>query len=421
MRSMSLRVPTVDQLKFVQGQRVGRLATVSPAGRPAVIPCCFAVVERDGVPVIVSVLDAKPKSVEVQELARVRNIEANPAVCLTVDDYSEDWDQLRFVQLRGNARVLVGGSTEAEDAIAVLREKYPQYRAMELERAPVIEIGALSAFSWSASGSWDGRPDDLDSVVRGRRSVRAFLPDSVPHEVVRRAIEAAGWAPSPHGRQPWRFAVVESPERRYGLAEAMAATWDAQLRMDGQDEEIVRIRLEKSKQRLTEAPVLVIPSLYLGDLDVYPDADRQEAERVMAIQSIGAAIQNFLLSIYCLRVRCGVDVRAVVLSRGGCGVSGSFRWIDSARAAAGGQGGQGPGPPAAHAGGRLDRAMGVRKSGIRSQKPGELGEGLTSPFVVVFGRDPGREFVEGDGGAGSFAVGSEIDRHGHGLAHRLVV
>ncbi|MCC6673652.1 MAG: nitroreductase family protein [Thermomicrobiales bacterium] len=138
----------------------------------------------------------------------------------------------------------------------------------------------------------------LAAVIRGRRSVRAFLPEPVPNEVVRTSIELAGWAPSPHGRQPWRFAVVQNPERRAGLAQAMAATWDEQLRLDGQDEAIVRIRLEKSKRRLIEAPVLVIPCLYLADLDVYPDADRQEAERIMAIQSIGAAIQNFLLSIY---------------------------------------------------------------------------------------------------------------------------
>ncbi len=296
--SAKKNAPTIEELAFVQQHRVGRLATVSPAGQPVVVPCCFAVMERDGVPVVVSVLDAKPKSVDVRDLARVRNIESSPAVCLTVDDYAEDWSQLRFVQLRGTASVLEGGSDHAEAAISELREKYAQYRDMDLDGAPVIEIAEVSAYSWSASGNWDGRPDDLDSVIRGRRSVRSFLPDPVPGEVVRNAIGAAGWAPSPHGRQPWRFAVVESSERRVGLAEAMAATWDAQLRLDGQDEEIVRIRLEKSKQRLIEAPVLVVPCLYLADLDVYPDLDRQEAERIMAIQSIGSAIQNFLLSIY---------------------------------------------------------------------------------------------------------------------------
>ena len=293
-----INAPTADELTFVRRHRVGRLATVSPDGQPVVVPCCFEMMERDGQPIVVSVLEAKPKTVESRQLARVRNIIANPDVCLTVDDYVEDWSLLRFVQLRGKATILTEHSSRAKAAIAILREKYPQYRDMDLAGAPVIEIGELSAYSWSASDSWDGQPDDLDSVIRGRRSVRSFLPDPVPAEVVRHAIDAAGWAPSPHGRQPWRFAVVESTDRRAGLAEAMAATWDEQLRLDGQDEEIVRIRLEKSKQRLIEAPVLVIPCLYLADLDVYPDPDRQEAERIMAIQSFGAAIQNFLLAIY---------------------------------------------------------------------------------------------------------------------------
>ncbi|MER3486337.1 MAG: nitroreductase, partial [Chloroflexota bacterium] len=75
------------------------------------------------------------------------------------------------------------------------------------------------------------------------------------------------------GRQPWRFAVIEQKARRVALADAMAAAWEAQLRLDGQPEEIVQIRLQKSRERLTTAPVLVLACLYLADLDVYPDPD----------------------------------------------------------------------------------------------------------------------------------------------------
>jgi len=98
---------------------------------------------------------------------------------------------------------------------------------------------------------------------------------------------------------------VEAPERRLALADAMAATWDAQLRLDGQDEAVVRHRLARSRERLLTAPVLAIPCLYLEDLDAYPDPERQEAERVMAIQSLGAAIQNFLLSIHAAGLDAG--------------------------------------------------------------------------------------------------------------------
>lgn len=142
------------------------------------------------------------------------------------------------------------------------------------------------------------RSHDLWTVIRERSSVRAFSTSPIPAESIRRAIEAAGWAPSPHGTQPWRFAVVESRSERFRLAEAMAETWREQLRLDGQNEETVEWRLARSKERLERAPILVLMCLYRGDTDTYPDADRQEAETIMAVQSLGAAAQNFLLGLH---------------------------------------------------------------------------------------------------------------------------
>jgi F420 biosynthesis protein FbiB-like protein len=128
--------------------------------------------------------------------------------------------------------------------------------------------------------------------------VRKLLPDPVPTEVIRRAIEAAGWAPSPHGRQPWRFAVVESAELKERLATEMAGAWQSQLALDGQDATVVGIRLRKSQERIVSAPVIVVVCLYLQDLDPYPDPDRTAAEETMAVHSLGAAVQNFLLQVY---------------------------------------------------------------------------------------------------------------------------
>jgi F420 biosynthesis protein FbiB-like protein len=128
--------------------------------------------------------------------------------------------------------------------------------------------------------------------------VRAFRPDPVPRSVIEKAILAAGWAPSPHGTQPWRFAVIEARERRTALADAMAADWRRQLELDGQDAEVVEVRLKKGRARLVDAPLLILVCLFLEDLEAYPDPARQEAERTMAIQSLGAAVQNLLLTIY---------------------------------------------------------------------------------------------------------------------------
>jgi F420 biosynthesis protein FbiB-like protein len=94
--------------------------------------------------------------------------------------------------------------------------------------------------------------------------------------------------------------VVTQPEVRERLAAAMGATWRQQLALDRQDEAVINLRLEKSHQRILNAPALIIPCLYLEDLDRYPDPERQSAETIMAIQSLGCAAQNMLLMAYSL-------------------------------------------------------------------------------------------------------------------------
>lgn len=294
------RRPTDAELAFVSARRVAHLATTSAAGSVTLHPVCFAVVEGENGPEIVTALDEKPKSVGVWQLGRVRDILERPDVAIVADEYQEDWARLGWVHLRGSASLLEPKDLGHSASVAALRAKYHQYGRMGLEGRPVIRIEIQSGSSWSGLGP-EGplpRPGDFASVVRSRRSVRAFSPTPVPRSVIEEAIAAAGWAPSPHGRQPWRFAVVETAERRLALADAMAATWRDQLNLDGQPAEVVQHRLDRSRERLITAPVLVVACLYLVDLDAYPDAARQAAEATMAIQSLGAAVQNFLLSVY---------------------------------------------------------------------------------------------------------------------------
>ncbi len=142
------------------------------------------------------------------------------------------------------------------------------------------------------------RAADLPTLLRSRRSVRQYQERPVPREQIEQILEAARWAPSPHGRQPWRFVVLTKPEPKQRLADQMGENWQRNLEMDEQPGEVVNIRLEKSRQRILRAPALIIPCLYLEDLDHYPDAQRQADETTMAVQSIGAAMQNMLLMAY---------------------------------------------------------------------------------------------------------------------------
>ena len=141
---------------------------------------------------------------------------------------------------------------------------------------------------------------NLIEIIRGRRSVRRYQDRPVPRELLEEIVEAARWAPSPHGRQPWRFAVLTREAPKRALAAAMGDEWRRQLALDGQAPEVIEARFAKSRERIICAPAIVIPCLYLADLDVYPDADRSAAEATMAIQSLGCAVQNMLLMAYSL-------------------------------------------------------------------------------------------------------------------------
>jgi coenzyme F420-0:L-glutamate ligase / coenzyme F420-1:gamma-L-glutamate ligase len=154
-------------------------------------------------------------------------------------------------------------------------------------------------------GTRSQQASDLATLIRDRRSVRRYQNRVVPRELLNQILEAGSWAPSPHGRQPWRFAVLTTAETKIRLADAMGETWKHNLEMDRQAPEVVNIRLEKSRQRIIGAPALIMPCLYLEDMDRYPDENRQTDETTMAIQSVGAAVQNMLLMAYELGLDTG--------------------------------------------------------------------------------------------------------------------
>ena len=135
-------------VELLYQSRVARLGTADRTGRPLVVPVCYAFDGR----ACVTAIDAKPKRVPGRRLRRVRNIEENPRASLVVDRYDEDWSGLRWVLVEGGAAVLTVGAERAA-AVDLLREKYPQYRTMGLdrERATVIRVSAERTLCWSGS------------------------------------------------------------------------------------------------------------------------------------------------------------------------------------------------------------------------------------------------------------------------------
>lgn len=138
--------------RFVSEQRVGHLATVDEIGRPHVVPICFALLDD----VVVSALDEKPKSVIPTQLRRVKNLLASPSVQFLVDEYDDDWERLRFVQLRGRAELVEPGTAFHAAAVQILRAKYAPYDSMRIEEQPIIRIEIDRVRAWSARASGFG-------------------------------------------------------------------------------------------------------------------------------------------------------------------------------------------------------------------------------------------------------------------------
>jgi PPOX class probable F420-dependent enzyme len=142
-----------EQLELLGSARRAVLATIAADGRPRLVPCAYAIAEPAGGGLFVySALDDKPKSVaDPRDLARVRDITARPRVSLLVDRWDEDWSRLAWLRLEGMASLLEPTdrtAAEHPNAVGLLRARYPQYAAHNLEARPIIRVSVEHVTGW---------------------------------------------------------------------------------------------------------------------------------------------------------------------------------------------------------------------------------------------------------------------------------
>jgi PPOX class probable F420-dependent enzyme len=138
-------VEASEARELFETARVARLATCDAEGRPHLVPITFALYAD----LIVTAVDHKPK--RTTRLRRIANIAANPRVSALVDHYEEDWSCLWWVRADGMARVAEPASPEHAGAVALLAERYDQYR----ERPPEGPAIAITVSRWSG---WRATP-----------------------------------------------------------------------------------------------------------------------------------------------------------------------------------------------------------------------------------------------------------------------
>jgi PPOX class probable F420-dependent enzyme len=128
--------------ELLESARVARLGLLDEEGAPRVLPVTFALAEER----IWSAIDQKPK--RTGELARLRFLRRDPRAALTVDRYSDDWEQLAWVQVLGRVEIVQVGDGRA--GLEALREKYETYRE-EVPPGPLLALQPERYLWWRAA------------------------------------------------------------------------------------------------------------------------------------------------------------------------------------------------------------------------------------------------------------------------------
>ncbi|WP_296978241.1 nitroreductase [Thermobacillus sp. ZCTH02-B1] len=127
---------------------------------------------------------------------------------------------------------------------------------------------------------------DVLEAIRTRRSIGRVSREPVPRETIEAILEAANWAPSHYGTEPWRFRVMTGDGRGV-LAKAYGDI--AALEAPEEKREEARAKAEAKAYR---APVVIAVSAL--------PSDAPKVVRAEELAATHAAVQNLLLAAHAL-------------------------------------------------------------------------------------------------------------------------
>ena len=143
--------------------------------------------------------------------------------------------------------------------------------------------------------------DEFFELARTRRSIRRFAGRPVERERIDRLVEAAGWAPSNHHRQGWKFVVFQDAEEIRALAEraresVRRALADAHRLAAGQGERLVHFA-----GAFEDAPVMIL-AMHKKSPAVGRRLLASATSEIASGEAIstGMAVQNLLLGAHAM-------------------------------------------------------------------------------------------------------------------------
>jgi iodotyrosine deiodinase len=161
-------------------------------------------------------------------------------------------------------------------------ERYPTI-PLTFERLPEAEMRA--------------RAEAHFALHDRRRSVRQFSADPIPLDVVRRAIQTAGTAPSGAHKQPWRFVLVTDPAIKQQIREAAEAeereTYEHRM-SDEWRAALAPLGTDAHKPFLETVPAIIV--MFRIDYDLAADGTRSKNYYVQ--ESCGIALGMLIAALH---------------------------------------------------------------------------------------------------------------------------
>ena len=133
--------------------------------------------------------------------------------------------------------------------------------------------------------------------MKRRRSVREFSDRSIPYEVIKNALLAAGTAPNGANMQPWHFVVVTNPETKKEIRKAAEKEEKAFYQKRASEEWLEALQplaTDENKPFLETAPCLIV--VFLKKVTV--DGEGNAYKNYYPTESVGIATGILITALH---------------------------------------------------------------------------------------------------------------------------
>jgi nitroreductase len=152
----------------------------------------------------------------------------------------------------------------------------------------------------------------LEELIKGRRSVRQWKKDTVPDDLLKKAVELATWAPNGGNFQGWRFIVVKNKgviEKMANAVQTVADKVAAWPEAGAWPEDMTRHKTSASRFKNAPVCIGVFVNKYQSVMDkvlAARDPSDQEAKQIASfrksapttVQSAAAGATTLLLVLH---------------------------------------------------------------------------------------------------------------------------